>query len=293
MVSTPPRIFAPQIRAAKRARAARIAPIDTHFLMETMADELAERLAWVTRTFDRVAMIGPVAGHAARFGFGEVDAYAFSNAEPGRVIADEQLLSTIAGDDDFAAAMARYDCIIAAPLPDAINDMPGFLTQIRLALKPDGLFLGAMFAAGSLPTLRATMQAADDGRGVARLHPMADLRALGDLMQRTGFALPVVDEARLTLTYADPIRALADLRGLGQGNALASQTPFGGKAALARALSAWQEAANADGRVAEQVVMAHLSGWAPSPDQPKPARRGSATTSLAAALKSAQDDQAE
>lgn len=293
MVSTPPKIFSSQIREAKRARAARIAPIASHFLVEAMAEELAERLAWVTRTFENVALIGPIAGHAARFGIGKVDAYAFSDGEPGQGIVEENLLSAIAGGDDFAAAMARYDCIIAAPLPDAINDLPGFFTQIRMALKPDGLFLGAMFAAGSLPMLRAVMQAADDGRGVARLHPMADLRALGDLMQRTGFALPVVDEARLTMTYADPMRALADLRGLGQGNALASQTPFGGKAALARALSTWQDSADADGRVAEQVVMAHLSGWAPSPDQPKPARRGSATTSLANALKTAKGDQAE
>lgn len=286
--SAPPQIFSAQIRSAKRRRAQAIAPIAEHFLVAMLAEELAERLAFVSRTFDRVALVGPVAGQVDVFALGaaEVDCFAFGEGETGVALSAEGLIESLAQDGDMAAVAGRYDLIIAAPMLDAVNDLPGVLAQYRLALKPDGLFLGAMFAGGSLPTLRAIMQAADDGRGIARLHPQVDVRSLGDLMQRVGFAMPVVDEEPLTLTYADPMRALTDLRALGQGNALATQVPLGGKGALARALSAWAERADADGRVAEHLSIAHLSGWAPSPDQPKPARRGSATVSLAAALKS-------
>ncbi len=285
--ATPPQIFSAKIRAAKRRRARAIAPIHDHFLVAMLAEELADRLAFVSRQFRRVAMIGPVAGQADCFAFGdaEVDFFGFSEGETGTALPAEGLLESLAVDGDFGHAKGRYDLIIAAPMMDAVNDLPGVLAQYRLALQPDGLFLAAMFAGGSLPTLRAVMQAADDGRGVARLHPQVDLRSLGDLMQRAGFALPVVDEQALTLTYADPMKALIDLRALGQGNALATQTPLSGKGALIRAFAAWAERADADGRVSEHLAIAHLNGWAPSPDQPKPARRGSATVSLADALK--------
>ncbi len=286
--TTPPQIFSTKIRAAKRRRAQTNAPIAEHFLIAMLAEELADRLEFVSRTFSRVALVGPISGQAGRFDFGDavVDCFAYSAGEEGQVMAAEGIIESLAVDGDLATAAGRYDLIIAAPIWDAVNDLPGVLTQFRLALKPDGLFLGALFAGGSLPTLRTLMQSADDGRGVARLHPQVDLRSLGDLMQRAGFAMPVVDEEPLTLTYADPMRALGDLRALGQGNALTTQMPLKGKAALIRALTAWVERADADGRVAEHLAIAHLSGWAPSPDQPKPARRGSATVSLAPALKS-------
>jgi NADH dehydrogenase [ubiquinone] 1 alpha subcomplex assembly factor 5 len=285
--AAPPKIFNAQTRGAKRRRASAIAPIHDHFLVAMLADELADRLAFVSRQFRRVALVGPVAGQAHCFSLGdaEVDSFAFGDGEIGAFLPAEGLLESLTVDGDIGHAKGRYDLIIAAPMMDAVNDLPGVLAQYRLALQPDGLFLGAFFASGSLATLRAVMQAADDGRGVARIHPQVDLRSLGDLMQRARFALPVVDEQSLTLTYADPMKALTDLRALGQGNALATQTPMSGKGALIRALTDWAERADADGRVAEQLAIAHLSGWAPSPDQPKPARRGSATVSLADALR--------
>lgn len=285
---TLPQIFNARIRAVKRARAQARAPIADHFLVEMLAQELAERLTFVARDFARIALVGPIAGQAVHFALGaaQVDCFAFGAGETGELMRADGLIESISLGGDLATVVGRYDLILAAPLLDAVHDLPGVLTQYRLALKPDGLFLGAMFAGGSLPTLRAVMQAADDGRGIARLHPQVDLRSLGDLMQRAGFAMPVVDEQPLTLTYGDPMRAIADLRALGQGNAMLTQTPMAGKAALMRALAAWAERADADGRVAERVSIAHLSGWAPSPDQAKPARRGSATVSLATALKS-------
>ena len=285
--NVPPQIFNAAIRAAKRRRARANAPIHEHFLVTMLAEELADRLAFVSRRFERVALIGPIAGRAGCFDFGGamVESFAFGEGEVGTALAADGLLESLAQDGDIGHAKGRYDLIIAAPMMDAVNDLPGVLAQYRLALQPDGLFLGAMFSGGSLPTLRAVMQAADDGRGVARMHPQVDLRSLGDLMQRAGFALPVVDEQSLSLTYADPMKALTDLRALGQGNALVNQTPVAGKAALIRALSTWAERTDVEGRVAEHLSIAHLSGWAPSPDQPKPARRGSATVSLAEVLK--------
>ncbi len=284
--AAPPRIFSAVIRSAKRQRAQAIGPIHAHFLVEYLAEELAERLAFVARDFRRVAVVGPIAGLSTRFELhgAEIDHFAYSIGEIGTPLAAEGLVESLAGGGDVREGMGRYDLILCAPMLESANDIPGVLTQFRLALKPDGLFLGAMFGHGSLPTLRAAMQAADDDRGVARIHPQVDLRSLGDLMQRAGFALPVVDEEQLTLTYADALKALADLRALGQGNALATQTLLKGKGAVSRALSAWAGRSDAEGRVAEYVTVAFMSGWAPSPDQPKAARRGSATVSLADAL---------
>ena len=292
MSQTPPRLFDPAIRCAKRARASAAGDVAAHFLVEAIADELAERLAFVKRDFADIALMGPIAACADRLGLAgdaRVTRLILSEAERRSDddiwVSEEGLIEALSDGGDIATARARFDLIVAAPVFDAIDDLPGALAQARLATKPDGLFLGAMFAGGSLPTLRRLMQAADGGRGVARLHPQVDLRALGDLLARAGFAMPVVDEQPLDLSYADPMKALADLRALGHGNALAEQHRLPGKDALARIAEAWGALADARGRVTEHLVIAHMSGWAPSPDQPKPARRGSGTASLASALK--------
>lgn len=292
----PPRLFDPDIRRAKRMRASSGERIAEHFLIELIAEELAERLAFVKRDFTAVALMGPIADRAEQFNLPDgaaITRLIFSEAERRApddiVLSEERLIETLAQGGDLTAAKARFDLVIAAPAFDAVDDLPGALAQIRLALKPDGLFLGAMFAGGSLTTLRRVMQAADAGRGIARLHPQVDLRALGDLLARAGFAMPVVDEQALDLSYGDPMKALHDLRALGQGNALAEQHPISGKGAFMRILEAWNAMADERGRVAERLVIAHMSGWSPSPDQPKPARRGSGTASLASALKDRSD----
>jgi hypothetical protein len=112
---------------------------------------------------------------------------------------------------------------------------------------------------------------------------MVDVRAAGDLLVRAGFALPVADVETLSVRYRDLARLLGDLRGTGEANVLAERHPLA-RATLARAAEAFDALADPDGRVAERFDLVFLTGWSPSPDQPKPAKRGSATASLAASL---------
>ena len=191
----------------------------------------------------------------------------------------------VQGDEDrLPFADASFDLVVSAGVLDQVEDVPGALILARRVLRPDGLFLGAFLGAGSLPRLRAALREGERGRPAARLHPQIDVRAAGDLLVRAGFALPVADVEHVTVRYPNLFRLMADLRGMAAGNLLASRAPLG-RAALARAAEAFASTADADGRVAETFSIITLTGWAPAPSQPQPARRGSGTASLAAALR--------
>ena len=139
--------------------------------------------------------------------------------------------------------------------------------------------------APSLPTLRRALSVADAGRPAPHLHPQVDVRAAGDLLSRAGFALPVADSEGLVVRYPHVGRLVEDLRGMAGSNLLPGRRALA-RAGSARLAAAFQAEADPDGRIAERFTLLFLTGWAPSPDQPKPARRGSAVTSLAAALAS-------
>lgn len=255
------------------------------FLRAHIIDELLDRLASVTRQFGRALDLGCADGAASAAlrerGIQVVGAdagFAFARAEGG-VQCDE---------DRLPFADASFDLVIAAGGLDMVNDLPGALTLIRRVLRPDGLFLAGFVGAGSLPRLRSALMAADiaQERGVAaRIHPQIDVRAAGDLLARAGFALPVADSARLEVRYADPFRLIADLRGTGGGNILRGRRPALTRADLASVFATFAETAEADGRFTESVEIIYLTGWSPAPDQPRPARRGSGTQSLATALR--------
>lgn len=267
-------------RARRRRQRDRIAPdfAEHGFLRETMVEGLAERLASVKRGFADVLDLGcfdgsfplPAGARAARVDAG----FRFARGAGG-VQADE---------DRLPFADGSFDLVVSAGVLDTVNDLPGALALARRALRPDGLFLAAFLGAGSLPTLRAVLREAEDERPAARLHPQIEVRAAGDLLVRAGFALPVADGEALTVRYASFARLLADVRGTGSGNLLAEVAPFS-REALMRAAAAFAARADADGRVAERFEIVTLTGWAPDPSQPKPARRGSGTASLAAALR--------
>ena len=144
------------------------------------------------------------------------------------------------------------------------------------------MFLGAFVGAGSLPRLRAALRVGEANRPVARLHPAIDVRATGDLLMRAGFALPVADVETLDVGYAGLGRLLDDLRGMAAGNILAERRPLT-RGALGAAAAAF--AAPEGGRPRERFDIVFVTGWAPDPSQPKPARAGSATASLAASLR--------
>ena len=278
--SAPPEIFDRRIRRIRRDRAA--LDFAAHdFLRAHMVDEIIDRLGAVKRSFMQALDLGCHDGammdRLRSMGIACVGADAgtrFATAAGG-VQCDEDRLP-------FPAA--SFDLVVSAGVLDSVNDLPGALTLIRRVLKPDGLFLGAFVGAGSLPRLRAAMMAGDGDRVSARVHPQVDVRSGGDLLQRAGFALPVADGERLTVRYGSLLALAADLRGSGATNILAGARAPLNRHQLATAIQAFQDHADADGKVAEIIEIVHLTGWAPSPDQPKPARRGSATASLAAAL---------
>jgi SAM-dependent methyltransferase len=285
--SAVPQIFDRARRRLRRDRAARdFAAHD--FLHARIADELLDRLDAVRRPFATALDLGCLDGRIGRAlaarGIATIacdPGHGFA-AAAGGVVADE---------DRLPFADASFDLVVAAGGLDTVNDLPGALALIRRCLRPDGLFLGAMAGAGSLTRLRAALLASEADRAVARIHPQIDVRSAGDLLARAGFALPVADGERLTLRYGALGRLLDDLRGMAATNVLAGAVPPLSRAALMRAGAAFDAAADGDGRTAETVEIVYMLGWAPAPSQPKPAKRGSATASLAAALRAGRGDE--
>lgn len=251
---------------------------DYAFLRDHMIDALTERLAAVSRSFTAMLDLGcfdgtlpaPPGARVAR-----IDAGRRFAAAAGGVQGDEDRLPFTDG---------AFDLVISAGALDTVGDLPGALALARRVLRPDGLFLAAFVGAGSLPMLRQSLRLAEATQPVARLHPQVDVRSAGDLLVRAGFALPVADVETLTVRYASLFGLLRDLRGMAASNVMPTRTPLS-RAVLARAAAAFAELADPDGRTSERFDIIFLTGWAPAPSQPQPARRGSATASLATALR--------
>lgn len=274
---TAPEIFD---RAARRRRRDRAAPgYAAHdFVRAAMLDGIAERLDSVRRPFADVLDLGCFGGEFLPPGSARV-----ARVDPGYDFA--RVSGGVQGDEDrLPFADASFDLVVSAGVLDQVSDVPGALALARRVLRPDGLFLGAMLGAGSLAALRAAFRTAEGERPAARLHPQIEVRSAGDLLMRAGFALPVADVETLRVRYGGLGRLIEDLRGMAATNILVERQPLG-RATLAHAAAAFADAGDADGRTTERFEIIFLTGWAPSPDQPQPARRGSATASLAAALK--------
>jgi NADH dehydrogenase [ubiquinone] 1 alpha subcomplex assembly factor 5 len=263
MTGTAPNIFDTRRRMATRARAVAIGT-EQSFLLNHMAQELADRLACVSREFTKVLIIGPIATLADLM----IDRLKIEVVHD--VMLDEERLHHAPGS---------FDLILSAGTLDSVNDLPGALVQIRRTLKPDGLFLGILYGSGSLAALKNALVAADGDQVRPHIHPQIDLRTMSDLMTRTGYALPVVDEERLDLRYANWRQLVADIRHAGCSNAMI------GRRSVVKTLpqsldTIWKRHSDADGKVTETINFLHLSGWAPAPSQPQPARRGSGAVSL-------------
>ena len=238
------------------------------FLWNTIAKEVGERLALVTRTFDHILFIGPIARWQDQI-------------LPGTA-ADVRHIS--ADEDRLDMTPDQFDLVISAGTLDSVNDVPGALIQIRRVLKPDGLFLGHMFGAGTLAMLKSMMMVAQGEKASAHVHPQIDLRNAADLLARAGFALPVADQDVMPVRYRGWRSIVRDVRDAGAGNALAGPRCFLGRTFLARMDDEWESRSDDQGKVTEYYSHIYMSGWAPSPDQPKPLRRGSGQISLTAIL---------
>ena len=264
----PPSLTDRAALAAHRARAHRRPAGMERVFHDLVAAELQERLAEVNRTFTAPALVAPFR-----------DAY--DNLAPWRhVVPDSEVLDLEEG---------AHDLVIHALALHWAADPVGQLVQCRRALRPDGLMIAAFFGGQSLHELRACLAEAEvavAGGLSPRVLPMAEIRDAGALLQRAGFALPVADAVVQDASYPDAFALMADLRAMGETNALAARdrrTPP--RALFPRAAALYAERfGRPGGRVRATAEILFLTGWAPAPDQPQPLRPGSATARLAEVL---------
>ena len=269
------RLFDPALLTVRRDRARRLG-FEGHgdFLHREVADEVADRLLEVTRSFHEscvVSWAGSIYAQALQGRVGNVTCVADATPEV------------------LALEAESLDLIVSGLELHVANDPVGQLVQMRRALRPDGLMLAAMFGGQTLAELRAALAEAEaelSGGLSPRVAPMAEIRDLGALLQRAGFAMPVADSRRIEVTYDQPLALMADLRRMGEANVLSGRRPgFMRRDVLARACDIYQQNfATGDGRVKATFEVVFLTGWAPGPDQPVALRPGSATARLADAL---------
>ena len=273
MTNDVPRLFDRHARASAMARARNIG--GEAFLLDEARDGIADRLSAITRTFSDALSID---GDATRLG----SLAAVSPAWTFATLGDEELLNL---------QPARYDLALSLLGLHAVNDLPGVLVQIRRALKPDGLFLAALLGGETLKELRDALTAGEIealGGASPRVAPFADVRDLGQLLQRAGFALPVADSERTIVRYRSFSTLVHDLRAHGETNVLVQRSarPLT-KAALAASLAQYAaQHSETDGRLRATFDIIYLTGWAPHESQQKPLKPGTGRVRLGDALKS-------
>jgi SAM-dependent methyltransferase len=286
-----PQLFDRKLLRRRRSRAARRGDAPD-FLLRRAGEDMAERLMGIQRPFAKVLVAG---AHAASLA--GILAPALTGDAPGIVMDSGEAFPGAAGRWAAVAADEEalpfrdgaFDLIVSALSLHLVNDLPGALIQIRRALTPDGLFLASVLGGATLAELRQAFTEAEaelEGGVSPRVAPMADIRDLGGLLQRAGFALPVTDADPVTVTYATPLALMQDLRAMGAANVMTARrkTPLR-RATLLRAAEIYAERfPAAGGRVRATFEIIHLSGWSPHESQQKPLKPGSAVARLADAL---------
>ncbi|HUC60566.1 MAG TPA: methyltransferase domain-containing protein [Alphaproteobacteria bacterium] len=285
------RVFDRRMVRRHRERAAQ-ARTGHDFLWREVAERLVDRLADTTRRFpdalDLGCHDGTLAKALAASGDAKVERLVACDLAPA-MAARAGGLAVVADEELLPFAPMSFDLVLSNLSLHWVNDLPGALIQARLALKPDGLFLAALLGGETLFELRAALIEAEsevEGGVSPRISPFADVRDAGSLLQRAGFALPVVDRDEIAVTYPDALALMRDLRNMGETNAVAARRRgFTRRATLLRAAAIYaQRFARPDGRVNATFQAIYLTGWAPHETQQKPLRPGSARARLADAL---------
>jgi SAM-dependent methyltransferase len=277
--------------AVRRHRDRAAAAFAEHdFLFREIGERLADRLDDITLRFPLAAEIGArngllraivgQRGGIERLVEAGLSAVMLDRTAGSHVVTDEELLPF---------ADASLDLVISNLALHWVNDLPGCLSQVRRALKPDGLFLAALFGGETLHELGQALGEAEiaaTGGMTPRISPFVDVRDAGALLQRAGFALPVVDSDRLTVSYPDALALMRDLRHMGETNAAVERTrTVTRRDVLLGAAAAYQaRCADAEGRIPATFQVIYLTAWRPHDSQQKPARRGSGQISLADVL---------
>jgi SAM-dependent methyltransferase len=289
MSMAPAPLFDRSLLEARRGRARRIGPAT--FLLDRAAEDFADRLAAVLRRFDIAADLGTPTGavRAALAGNGAIGTMIAVDAAGDGDAAGQGALRVVADVEALPFANGALDLVVSAFALQTVNDLPGVLIQIRRALKPDGLFLAAMLGGDTLAELRESFAVAEaelTGGVSPRVAPFPDLRDMGALLQRAGFALPVADVDRVVVRYPSPLALMADLRRMGATNPLVERrrVPLR-RASLARMMEVYADRfRDTDGRIRASFDIIWLSGWAPHESQQQPLRPGTAQARLADAL---------
>ncbi len=253
-------IFSRKRRHLARARARQ--PIgDSGWLLDRMAEDLTDRLGFLTHETQTALVIGH---GAVQLRAALPDAATITECD---LVAGSDV-DIVADEDRLPFEPARFDLVLACGTLDSIDDLPGALILIRRALRPGGLFLGAMLGAGSLAQFRQIVQRADIDAGAAagmRFHPQIEVRSAGDLLFRAGFSTPVADQDTIDVTYSSLTRLRADLSGAGARSALQQIAP------LTRASYHLIRKAFDDAPVSEQFAPIFLTGWCPVAGEKRPA----------------------
>lgn len=270
-----PKLFDRALLLRRQSRARHLGPAG--FLLDRVAEDMQERLHAVLREFKTAADIG-TAGEQLR------------NVLAGRVDQFTRIALPVIESEPLPLAPETLDLAVSALALQFVNDLPGVLAQIRRALKPDGLLLAAMIGGDTLTELRQSFAAAEaecEGGVSPRVAPSADLREIGALLQRVGFALPVTDVDRVVVRYDSAFALMADLRSMGATNILVERrrTPTRRATLLRMAQIYGERFADADGRIRATFDVIFLSGWAPHASQQQPLKPGSAKASLAEAVR--------
>ncbi len=260
------------------------------FLFREVADRLADRLADVARSFPTALDLGCHTGQFAEVvaGRGGIERLVQTDLSPAMLRRARG--SRLAADEEFLPFRPRsFDLVVSVLSLHWVNDLPGALAQVSRVLKPDGLFLAAILGGGSLAELRQawlTAEAALESGAGPHVSPFVDIRDAGGLLQRAGFALPVVDSDDIVASYADPFALMHELRAMGEGNAVRRRRrTFSRRRTVMAAAGAYRTAcAGADGRVPVTFQVLYLTAWAPHENQQRPLRPGSAGHRLAEAL---------
>lgn len=280
-------LFDSELALLRKKRALMQGDPGARFLMQRAADDLEDRLATVERRFERAAAAFCMTDDASRAirTSGKTDDITRIEADPAFL----EKNGMVADAETLPAEPGSFDLVVSLLSLHEVNDIPGMLSQIRRALKPDGLFLGAMAGAGTLQELREALLAAETelSQGAApRVSPFADVRDVGGLLQRAGFALPVADLETVTVRYATMFDLMRDLRSMGATSTLAARSRRPATRALfMRAAQIYAERfSDPDGRIRATFNIVWMSGWAPHESQQKPLAPGSAKMSLKEAL---------
>lgn len=268
------------------------------FLKKRAAEDMADRLEVIPRSFNRILDLGCHSAEVSseiqnRASISDRISTIFSSDLSPSFAKNASALSLAADEESLPFKARSFDAVLSCLALHWVNDLPGCLVQIRNVLTPDGLFIGQLLGGRTLNELRSCfIEAETEIRGGAamRVSPFADVQDMSNLLQRAGFVMPVADTETITVRYSNPISLFQDLRGMGETSATAiageqQAAPNLTRSIFFRALEIYAEKfTNADGKFLATFEIITASGWSPGPNQPSPLKPGSAKASLAQAL---------